>query len=72
MALGRKHRYYLLVGVFLAHDFYWPGQVAVRRYEDSGVKFERFNHEIQARERMGTVWAVHNLLVPLRLQGILA
>ena len=33
---------------------------------------ERFNREIRARERMGTVWTVHNLLVLLQLRGVLA
>ena len=33
---------------------------------------ERFNREIRVRERMGTVWTVHNLLVLLQLRGVLA
>ena len=32
---------------------------------------ERFNREIRARERMGTGWTVHNLLVLLQLRGVL-
>ena len=32
---------------------------------------ERFNREIRARERMGTVWPVRNLLVLLQLRGVL-
>ena len=33
---------------------------------------ERYNREIRARERMGTAWTVHNLLVLLQLRGVLA
>ena len=33
---------------------------------------ERFNREIRSRERMGSVWTVHNLLVLLRLRSVLA
>ena len=32
---------------------------------------ERFNREIWARERMGSVWTVHNLLALLQLRGVL-
>ena len=32
---------------------------------------ERFNREIRVRERMGTAWTVHNLLVLLQLRDIL-
>ena len=33
---------------------------------------ERFNREIRASARMDTAWTVHNLLVLLQLQGVLA
>ena len=41
------------------------------RYRTSSL-LERFNREIRARERMGAVWTVHNLLVLLHLRGVLA
>ena len=41
------------------------------RYRTTSL-LERFNREIRARERMGTVWTVHNLLVLLQLRGVLA
>ncbi len=41
------------------------------RYRTTSLP-ERFNREIRARERMGTVWTVHNLLVLLQLRGVLA
>ena len=41
------------------------------RYRATSL-LERFNREIRARERMGTVWTVHNLLVLLQLRGVLA
>ena len=33
--------------------------------------WERFNRDIRARERMGTVWTVHNLLFLLQMRGVL-
>ena len=33
---------------------------------------ERFNREIRGRERMGSAWTVHNLLVLPQLRGVLA
>ena len=41
------------------------------RYRATSL-LERFNREIRVRERMGTVWTVHNLLVLLLLRGVLA
>ena len=41
------------------------------RYRTTSL-LERFNREIRARERMGTAWTVHNLLVLLQLRGVLA
>ena len=40
------------------------------RYRATAL-LERFNPEIRARERKGTVWTVHNLLVLLQLRGVL-
>ena len=41
------------------------------RYRATSL-LERFNREIRVRERMGTAWTVHNLLVLLQLRGVLA
>lgn len=40
------------------------------RYRTTSL-LERFNREIRARERMGSVWTIHNLLVLLQLRGVL-
>ena len=40
------------------------------RYRTASL-LERFNREIRAHVRLGTVWAVHNLLALLQLRGIL-
>ena len=41
------------------------------RYRATSL-LERFNREIQARERMGAVWTVHNLLALLQMRDVLA
>ena len=41
------------------------------RYRATSL-LDRFNREIRSRERMGTVWTVHNLLELLQLRGVLA
>ena len=40
------------------------------RYRATSL-LERFDRAIRARERMGTVWTVHNLLVMPQLRGAL-
>ena len=39
------------------------------RYRAASL-LERFNREIRARDRMGSVRTIHNLLVLLRLRGV--
>ena len=39
------------------------------RYRATSL-LERFNREMRAREGMGAVWTVHNLLVLLQLRGV--
>ena len=41
------------------------------RYRATSL-LEWFNREIRVRERMGTVWTVHNLPGTLRFRGVLA
>ena len=40
------------------------------RYRATSL-LERFNREIRVRERMGSAWTVHNLLVLLQARGVL-
>ena len=55
-------------------DVIGKGQTHLRtrdtRYRATSL-LERFNRELRAREGMGTVWTVHNLLVVLQLWGVL-
>ena len=67
-----------IVALTGGNALYWPdkaldkGLTHLRPGENRATSLlERFNREIRARERMGSVWIVHNLLVPLQMLGVL-